>query len=138
MGGVFVKGKMRATNPRADGYVMVTLRKNGEAKSGYMHRMVAKAFLGDFSGNGLEVCHLNGNPSDNRVENLRWDTHAGNMAETRGAPKISASLVHPSVLDSMRRDRDRWREIALSSTCATCKAMGHVSSLRAASQEGGA
>lgn len=29
----------------------------------------------------MECCHNDGNPSNNIVENLRWDTHSGNMMD---------------------------------------------------------
>jgi hypothetical protein len=31
----------------------------------------------------METCHNNGNPADNRLENLRWDTHVANEADKR-------------------------------------------------------
>jgi hypothetical protein len=30
---------------------------------------------------GMEACHNNGDPTDNRLCNLRWDTHANNEAD---------------------------------------------------------
>lgn len=38
----------------------------------YVHREVARAFLGDFP--GLVVRHKNDNPNDFRLENLCWGT----------------------------------------------------------------
>lgn len=32
---------------------------------------------------GMECCHNNGNRTDNRVENLRWDTRRANMQDKR-------------------------------------------------------
>ena len=44
------------------------------------HRLVARAFLGPCP-DGQEVCHYDGNPSNNRLENLRYDTRKGNMRD---------------------------------------------------------
>lgn len=46
----------------------------------WAHRMVAEAFLGPCP-KGLEVCHGDGNPINNRVGNLRYDTHRNNMLD---------------------------------------------------------
>lgn len=49
-------------------------------KTHKVHRLVAIAFLGD-QGPTLHVCHNNGNPFDNRLANLRWDTASSNVAD---------------------------------------------------------
>lgn len=46
----------------------------------WVHRAVLLAFVGPCPP-GLEVRHLNGEPTDNRVENLRYGTHAENMQD---------------------------------------------------------
>ena len=43
---------------------------DGNAKMEKVHRLVLEAFVGP-NPPGLECCHNNGDPSDNRVENLR-------------------------------------------------------------------
>ena len=43
-----------------------------------VHRLVLEAFVGPCP-EGMECRHLNGDPSDNRVENLAWGTHQDNM-----------------------------------------------------------
>lgn len=56
------------------------VRKNGgggRGKTHLVHRLVAIHFIGDPEP-GQEVCHLNGDPSDSRVENLVWGTRAEN------------------------------------------------------------
>jgi DNA-binding XRE family transcriptional regulator len=32
---------------------------------------------------GMEAAHNNGNPADNSLSNLRWDTHTGNCADKK-------------------------------------------------------
>lgn len=62
-----------------DGHLQVALYSNGP-KSHLVHRLVAEAFLGSPAA-GLEVCHNNGVPDDNRVLNLRWDTRSANRLD---------------------------------------------------------
>jgi hypothetical protein len=47
----------------------------------YLHRLVAVAFLGPPPFPEAEACHDDGNPRNNRADNLRWDTHAENMRD---------------------------------------------------------
>ena len=43
-----------------------------------VHRLVLEAFIGECPP-GMEACHWNDDPADNRLSNLRWDTRASNM-----------------------------------------------------------
>ena len=64
-----------------NGYLCVGLQMdNGVYKKTRVHRMVAMAFL-EFqrTEERNEVDHINGNKSDNSVDNLRWCTHKENM-----------------------------------------------------------
>lgn len=58
------------------GYLSVVFYPEGRKKPKRLsfHRAVATAFLGRPSSDDLVVAHLNGKPSDNRVENLAWAT----------------------------------------------------------------
>lgn len=62
------------------GYQVVTLRMPGVQKAVKVHRLVLLAFRGP-PADGLICCHNNGVKVDNRLENLRWDTPAGNGAD---------------------------------------------------------
>lgn len=63
------------------GRVSVTIRVNGKTKTVRPARLVAHAFIGPPPFPKAEVCHNNGRPHENRVDNLRWDTSAGNKAD---------------------------------------------------------
>ena len=66
-----------------NGYQMVTLTtESGKNKRVRVHRVVALAFMGS-PPDGKYVCHNNGNPADNRLVNLRYDTHSENMFDKR-------------------------------------------------------
>lgn len=42
--------------------------------------IVLTAFIGTRP-DGMQCCHNNGNPADNRLSNLRWDTQKNNLAD---------------------------------------------------------
>lgn len=52
-----------------------------ERVSMYVHRLVLEAFVGPCPP-GMECCHFpDRNPANNKLSNLRWDTHKNNMAD---------------------------------------------------------
>lgn len=61
-----------------DHYVKVRLKRDASGATKNVHQLVAEAFLGPRP-EGMEVCHDNGQNHDNRVENLRYDTHSANQ-----------------------------------------------------------
>lgn len=82
-------GNVRNKNTKAvlsqedtgNGYLCVGLQMDkGVYKKTRVHRMVAMTFL-EFqrTEERNEVDHINGNKSDNSVDNLRWCTHKENM-----------------------------------------------------------
>jgi len=61
-----------------DGYLFLSLRKNGSSMTIFIHRAVAMAFIHN-SDNKRTVNHINGIKTDNQVENLEWNTHKENI-----------------------------------------------------------
>lgn len=73
------------------GYSKITLRNNGKRKTFRVHRLVLETFVGPCP-KGMQACHNNGVRTDNRLENLRWDTCKNNHEDkkrhgTTGAPR---------------------------------------------------
>lgn len=62
------------------GHQGIVLYDGGKHYHRYIHRMVMEAFVGPRP-DGMEVRHLNGDPSDNRLDNLVYGTHAENMQD---------------------------------------------------------
>lgn len=60
------------------GYVMVNLRSGALMKRVKVHRLVAETFLPSVDGKRF-VNHIDGNKSNNKVENLEWTTASENM-----------------------------------------------------------
>lgn len=70
-------GKILKPDACRDGYLRVTLYGDKGPKHFFIHVLVAKMFIGDKPA-GLEVDHLNGDKSNNRVENLQYCTSKEN------------------------------------------------------------
>jgi hypothetical protein len=62
------------------GYSFVKLWKNKKPYLKFIHRLLLETFIGPCP-NDMEGCHNNGNPSDNRLENLRWGTRSDNIKD---------------------------------------------------------
>lgn len=60
------------------GYYKACFYKDSIQTNYWVHRLVASAFV-DNPNNLNEVDHIDGNPSNNHVDNLRWVTHSENM-----------------------------------------------------------
>ena len=71
------------------GYKQINLCKNGKQKFFLIHRLVGIAFL-ENPDNKQKVDHIDNNPSNNNVKNLRWATSSDNGCN-RGRTKNNKS-----------------------------------------------
>lgn len=62
------------------GYLRVVLC-GGKMHTQKVHRLVLEAHVGPCP-KGMECRHLNGNPADNRLDNLCWGTHSENQRDS--------------------------------------------------------
>ena len=74
-----------------EGYKQVKLCVNCVARVVFVHILVAEAFISKRV-DGMQTNHKNGNPADNRPENLEWVTPSQNLQHAydvlgRGAPR---------------------------------------------------
>lgn len=90
---------------KKSGHLQVALMKPGEkrGKSLHVHSLVLQSFAGD-PPPGCECLHIDGNPANNRLENLRWGTRLENVrdsithgtvarGERNGTAKLNAEAV---------------------------------------------
>ena len=99
----FKCGKVKILVPVFDGkgYAYVGIHKDGKQKKIHVHALVAQAFIPN-PDNKPFVNHIDGNKSNNRVENLEWCTPIENIHH---AIKIGL-IKHPYALTD-----DQVREI---------------------------
>lgn len=70
-------GRILKHHKDKDGYCIVCLYNEGVKKLMKIHRLVAIEFIPNLS-NKPTVNHIDGNKSNNCVENLEWNTHSEN------------------------------------------------------------
>lgn len=77
---MFRKGQILKQRKRASGHLRVNLSVDGNHSTVHVHQLVISAFRG-VPPAGMETCHNNGNPKDNRIENLRYGTPKENQRD---------------------------------------------------------
>ena len=63
------------------GYQYVSLQQGPRIKQKQVHRLVLETFV-EPCPEGMECCHNNGIRTDNKLENLRWDTKSNNSIDS--------------------------------------------------------
>lgn len=99
------------------GYLRVTLTKRGVPKTIRVHRMVLMSFAPCEGMESLEINHINGIKTDNRLENLEWVTrkqnaeHAVNLGlyhSLKGEKHSQAKLTEKDVLEIRELSRQGY------------------------------
>lgn len=108
----------KPTISKNDGRPAVLLWKENKYKLRRVGRIILRAFNGDPKA-GHECCHNDGNPLNNHIDNLRWDTASNNQRDrvkhgtsNRGEQCAAAKLTEKQVLD-IRADMRPQKEIAV-------------------------
>lgn len=90
------KEKILKSN-KVNGYLQVTLFKNGKGKTFKVHRLVATAFLPNPEGLP-EINHRNENKTNNCVSNIEWCSRRYNMRYgTRNKRQAASMTNHPAL-----------------------------------------
>ena len=74
-----------------NGYLYVTLNRNGERKCCRLHRLVAEAYIPNLE-NLSDVDHIDNDKTHNYVNNLQWITHKDNIRKSQNKHILQFSL----------------------------------------------
>lgn len=120
-----VTGRILAPLRHPAGHFMISL---GRGRRAYVHRLVMEAFVGPCPP-GMMACHNNGNPADNRLENLRYSSARDNQMDrvphgtsNRGAANGKSILTPDDVVRIRHRlaAGERQRSIAAAFGVTQC------------------
>ena len=74
------KGRVLRSGDQLTGHQVVHLSRASQVTTRTVHRLVLEAFVGPRP-EGMEACHWDGNPRNNRRDNLRWGTRSSNRQD---------------------------------------------------------
>lgn len=107
-------------DPRPSGHLRVTLCQNSKTRRFWVHRLVLEAFVGPRP-EGMEACHNDGDPMNNNVLNLRWDTKSANAQDrVRHGTDWHARRTHCPEGHEFTPENIYWDSNGTSRRCKTC------------------
>jgi predicted XRE-type DNA-binding protein len=119
-GGLINAWRPMTVRPSRYGYMLVDISHEGRTVQKLVHRLVLETFVGPCPEN-MECCHRDGDATNNRLDNLRWDTRAANSQDSRelGSLAVGSRIATAKLKESqisgifeLRRSGMSQREIA--------------------------
>lgn len=103
-----VRGRTLRPGKASNGYLTVSLQRDGDRRSYLVQELVLLAFVGPRP-KGCHICHNDGTRGNNWLTNLRYDTPAANSADAdrhgtriRGERYSTAKLTDDAVREIRR------------------------------------
>jgi hypothetical protein len=117
---------LKAHVVKRTGRPQVLLAMNGSVATFLVHRLVMLAFVGP-KPEGLETCHNDGDPANNCLSNLRYDTPSSNQMDRYkhgnmwvGEKCLASKLKDSQVLEIIRLSRNGKNPREISKHMGTC------------------
>ena len=121
------KIKTPTSNLTGKGYLYIDLWENGKKYRKYIHRLVAQTFIPNPENNPY-INHIDGNPHNNKVNNLEWCTPLENVEH---ASKVLGVMKQYKIANEKRK-RAVWQI-----DCKTGNKIKLFNSIRDAERETG-
>lgn len=107
--------------PKKSGHLQVKPFDGNVGRWRPIHQLVMAAFVGAIP-EGLEVRHLDGDPSNNALTNLRYGTHSENMLDAvRHGTHAEASKTHCDNDHEFTPENTYWRPNSTGRPWRECK-----------------
>ena len=109
-----LKAKILTGRPQKSGHLSVSLTSGGINRNALVHRLVLIAFIGQ-PPTGMHSLHIDGDPANNRLPNLRWGTPSENSLDAvrhgvhPQARKSHCSNGHEFTTENTRVDSRNFR-----------------------------
>jgi len=102
-----------------NGYRCLHLKRNGRIKHNKFHKMVMKAFVGDYPPDKPQIDHIDRNKLNNRLDNLRYCTHQEN---NRNVDTFRDDIKEEGIarINARKRDNNRQRKLSKKYYCSVC------------------
>ena len=120
------------------GYVHVVMRKEGKRYPSFVHVIVLESFVGPRP-EGFQCDHINGDPADNRLENLHWVTPVENRRNPVTCKRFSVSIERHcravrcletgEIFSSIKAASDRFK-VASTAISGVCHGRKHYHTAR--------
>ena len=90
----------RILKPKVSGgYMGIDFRKDGKTYYGLVHRVVLSTFSPIEGWETLTVNHIDGNPSNNKLENLEWMTQSENSRYSREVLRTGNAIQQVHIIE---------------------------------------
>ena len=91
------------------GYRSVSMCHDNVKVTMSVHRLVCMAFNGEPPSTSMQVRHLDGNPENNRPENLAWGSQYENWEDRKAHGRVAyGEKHHAATLTDAEREHLRW------------------------------
>ena len=112
---------IKARANKQNGYLQFALNKNGNRKMVYVHIIVAQTFIKHDDECNI-VNHIDGNKTNNRIENLEWCNDSENLLHSyqclnRESSKHGAKKVDIFVYDTFNDSTEHYKSKSEASMC---------------------